>query len=201
MAICWTRFLDGPPRPGRYLSGPIGDSVLDGLTPSVGAVAIERSLAPLFDERFEASEDVEWWLRVAQVGSAATIPKHGYLYRRHEGVRHRSTHEARIEENVRILDLHGPYFEEHPSAAAFRWMRIGLMAERIGYRQQARAALRRSLRIRPRARVFWHLLRLSLPARDGDPQSTVGRSSDPKPRVPLGRQRDGETSVDADGSR
>jgi glycosyltransferase involved in cell wall biosynthesis len=159
LTICWRRALDGSPGSNRVLEGDVSDSILDQTTPHLGQVTVERSLVPRFDERFVAAQDVEWWLRAAVVAPISTVPEVGYLYRRHDGPRGRNSTAARVRCSLRLLELHAPYFERHPRAAAFRWKRIGLMAGQTGDRRLARQALRRSLRLRPELATLWHLAR------------------------------------------
>jgi hypothetical protein len=141
------------------LEGDVADSILDQMTPHLGQVTIERTLAPRFDERFVAVQDVEWWLRTAAVARLSTVREVGYLYRDHDGPRSRNGTDARVRCSLELLELHAPYFAAHPRAAAFRWKRIGLMAGQLGDRRLARQALRRSLRLQPEAATLWHLVR------------------------------------------
>jgi glycosyltransferase involved in cell wall biosynthesis len=157
--ICWRRGLDRPPTPDRVLEGDVADSILDQMTPHLGQVTIERTLAPRFDERFVAVQDVEWWLRTAAVARLSTVREVGYLYRDHDGPRSRNGTDARVRCSLELLELHAPYFAAHPRAAAFRWKRIGLMAGQLGDRRLARQALQRSLRLQPEAATLWHLVR------------------------------------------
>ncbi len=173
VAICWSRFADRPPGSNRVLEGDVADLILDGLTPSLGATAIRREVAPRFDEHWDAVEDVDWWLRVARSQPVATVAKIGYLVRRHDGVRHRNAHTVRVVENLAYLESEAAYFARHRTAAGFRWKRVGLLALGTGDRRLARAAFRRSLRLAPRAATVKHLLR------------SLGRSrtEEPAPKV------------------
>ncbi|MGH2728551.1 MAG: hypothetical protein ACRDKS_16395, partial [Actinomycetota bacterium] len=83
----------------------------------------------------------------------------GLIYRLHQGHRNRNGTFERVRCQRMLLDLYPDYFAEHPRAAAFRWKRIGLMAGSIGEAAQARAAFRRSLRLRPELRTAVHLIR------------------------------------------
>lgn len=159
IVVCWARFLDGPAHPGRVLEGNVGDSIADSLVPHVGTTTIRRDLAQAFDERLRAGEDVDWWLRMAQTGPVATVPRHGYLYRRHPGPRHLKEPVDKASSHMRILERHSDYFASHPRAAAFRWKRVGLLAEKSGDLATARKAFARSFRYRPVPRTIWHLTR------------------------------------------
>ena len=165
VAVCWSRYLDlrGDGR-GRILEGDVRHTILDGIAPHTGRTALPRELAPRFDERFRGSEDVEWWLRLAQLAPVATVPRVGYLVRRHAGVRHTKGVGVRIRDRLRLLEMYPEYFDAHPRAAAFAWKRVGLMAQREHDHGAARRAFARSLRLRPEIRAAWHLAR-SLPRR------------------------------------
>jgi glycosyltransferase involved in cell wall biosynthesis len=159
LAICWRRGSDGSTGGNRRLEGSVHETILDQLTPHLGQVAIDRRMTPLFDERFVASQDVEWWLRVAAVAAVTTTPSVGLIYRTHTGPRHDNGVAERIRCSLLLLGLHGDYFSAHPRAAAFRWERIGLMARNLGKDAVARKAFIRSLRLRPESRTLWHLMR------------------------------------------
>jgi glycosyltransferase involved in cell wall biosynthesis len=166
VAVCWVRFVDEPSkRGGRRLEGDVSDTILDGLTPSLGAVTLARELALAFDERLDNLEDVDWWLRMAKAHRFTTVPDVGYLYRRHPGVRHRTDAASRVADNLRFLEREAEYFARHPRAAALRWKRVGLLAEAAGDRRQARRAYVQALRRRPTLATVKHLLRTALPGR------------------------------------
>lgn len=177
ITICWSRYLDQQGGRGRLLTGDVSGSVLDDMTPHVGATALRRDVMLPFDERFDAAEDVEWWLRVARSAPVSTVPRIGHLVRRHPGVRRKHGLEARIRGSLLLLDLHADYFGSHPAAAGFRWKRIGLTARQLGNYALARRAFLASLRRSPQAATAWHLLR-SLRAGRGDAEwvSSGGRS-------------------------
>ena len=159
VAICFNRYLDaGAGRPAA-LEGDVRDTVLDDMAPHLGRTALRRELAPRFDERFDAAEDIEWWLRLALADGVAvtTVPRIGYLVRRHEGVRTRTGLASRIRSRELLLDVHADYFASHPRARAFAWKRIGLMAGAYGDRAVARRAFARSLAARPEPKTFGHL--------------------------------------------
>jgi glycosyltransferase involved in cell wall biosynthesis len=159
VSICWRRGSDGSYGGNRVLEGHVYDSILDHLTPHLGQVTIDRTIAPTFDERFVASQDVEWWLRVTRVAKVSTISRVGHIYRTHSGPRNRNGLAARVGSSLLLLSTHGDYFASHPRAAAFRWKRIGLMANRLGDYSMARSAFQRSLRVRPELATLWHLAR------------------------------------------
>jgi glycosyltransferase involved in cell wall biosynthesis len=166
VAVCWVQFLDelGMER-GRRLEGDVSDTILDGLTPSLGAVTLPRELALAFDERLDNMEDVDWWLRTAKAHRFTTVPRVGYLFRRHPGARHRTDAASRVADNLRFLEREADYFDHHPRAAALRWKRVGLLAEAAGDRRQARRAFARALRHRPGPATVKHLLRVLPPGR------------------------------------
>jgi glycosyltransferase involved in cell wall biosynthesis len=147
-------------KPPRDLQGNVFDSILEGITPHVDAVSVRREVVPAFNTEYLASQDVEWWLRLAKRTTVRTVTSVGCLIRRHSGVRHGNDRRARIEFGRRLLDEQAAYFTSHPRAEAFRWFRLGLLAASVGDRRQARQALTRSLRSRWRPRVAAHLVKV-----------------------------------------
>lgn len=159
VSICWSGDLDRPqaaPR-GRVLEGDVSHVIRDATVPHVGQTVASRASLVAFDERFRGGEDVEWWIRLAQQNTVATVCRVGLLYRHHDGHRPGSGALVRAESLRRIFDLHARYFAAHPRATAFHWKRIGLTALRGGDRRAARRAFLRSLRARPQPRTLWHL--------------------------------------------
>jgi len=159
VAVCWRRGLDGSNGGNRMLEGIVRDTILDGMTPQIGQVAIARDLAPSFNESYAALTDVEWWLRVAASTPFATAPKVGLLYRMHGGPRNRNGLAERVRCSHLLLEQHADYFASHPRAEAFRWKRIGLMNQKLGNYAAARVAFRRSLLVRPEVATIAHLVR------------------------------------------
>lgn len=163
VAVCWSRSIDTTVPGGRMLMGDVRDSILDATTPHLGATAVRRDVVARFDEQYLATQDVEWWLRMSAKAQVWTVPKLGLLYRRHAGTRHLNGTTARIQASLHLLQSERTYFDAHPRAAAFRWMRIGLMAREAGDMSLARRALWRSLRIHPNARSLRHLVQAFKP--------------------------------------
>jgi glycosyltransferase involved in cell wall biosynthesis len=169
VAICWQSTLgDDRPPTGRVLEGDVSDIVLDGMIPHLGTTSIERSIVPFFDERYDSSEDVEWWLRVAQQHRVATAPVVGLAYRVHDGPRTRTGQRKRVENGRRLLSEHDDWFRAHPRAKAFRLKRMGLSALKVNDRRTALRCFASSLRLDPKPRTAWHALRALAPGgRDG----------------------------------
>jgi glycosyltransferase involved in cell wall biosynthesis len=160
VAVCWQATLGvDAPGSGRSLEGDVSNTILDGGIPHLGATSIERSRAPHFDKRYEASDDVEWWLRVARDLEVATTPRVGLLYRVHAGARPRTGQRKRIENGYMLLDQYSDWFASHPRAKAFRMMRMGLSASRVGDRRLAVRLLAASFRLDPKPRTAWHAAR------------------------------------------
>ncbi len=161
IALCWSRNLDEPPGPGRgrMLNGDVRDTIRDDVIPNLGQTALVRSIFLPFDERLPASQDVEWWLRMAQVAPVSTVPRVGRLLRRHSGVRHLNDLHARVRHQQVIFELHREYFATHPRARAFHWRHVGLLALQVSDHGTARMALHKSLAARPHPKTLWHLLR------------------------------------------
>lgn len=150
VAVCTTRHMGRLARPPREVEGFLGDDILAGTTPCLGATAVDRRVAPLFDETWSGIEDVVWWWELANRASIATVPQVGYLVRLHDGLRGRNTVSVRVDENLRFLSANRSFFRGHRRAAAHRWLRVALLARECGrYGTAARAALMH-LRYRPR---------------------------------------------------
>jgi glycosyltransferase involved in cell wall biosynthesis len=160
VAVCWQSTFGSTAAPaGRRLVGNVADTILNGIIPHLGASSVERQRIPKFDERYEASDDVEWWLRVAQTLTVATSPQVGLLYRVHSGVRPRTGQRRRLENGYMLLEQHADWFAAHPRAKAFRLMRMGLSAIRLGERRSAVRLLGESFRLHPTPRTARHMLR------------------------------------------
>ena len=121
----------------RELTGDVRNTILDSFVPHLGTVTVPRARCPLFAEEFRASQDVEWWLRLAQVLEVQTIQEVGYHYRRHGGIRHRSGAASRAEFGIELLRKHQYYFDAHPRARAFREERIAVLYVKAGHTGQA----------------------------------------------------------------
>jgi glycosyltransferase involved in cell wall biosynthesis len=161
LAVCWQSTLGAPAptAPGRALEGDVTDTILDDITPHLGATSIERDRAPLFDERYDTCEDVDWWMRVAADCPVTTISSVGFVYRRHTGPRDRTSAERRVTGAQMLLREHADWFAAHPRAKAFRLKRLGLAALALGDNKVARESFMASLRLRPEPRTVWHALR------------------------------------------
>jgi glycosyltransferase involved in cell wall biosynthesis len=166
VAICRNRYLDAAVGRPVALEGDVRDTVLDDMAPHLGRTALRRELAPRFDERFDAAEDIEWWLRLAQTDGVrvTTVPRIGYLVRRHEGVRTRTGLASRVRARQLLLEVHAEYFASHRRARAFAWKRIGLMAAAYGDHAAARHAFATSLAARPEPSTFAHLISACRPS-------------------------------------
>jgi glycosyltransferase involved in cell wall biosynthesis len=160
VAVCWQATLGSDATPtGRTLEGDVSDTVLDGVNPHLGATSVERERVPPFDERYEASEDVEWWIRVASAMPVATTPHVGLLYRVHSDARPRTGQRKRLDYGLMLLDERADWFAAHRRAKAFRLMRLGLSATRVGDRSLAVRLLAQSFRLDPKPRTAWHAVR------------------------------------------
>jgi glycosyltransferase involved in cell wall biosynthesis len=156
ISICHRGSFDGRPSRNPTLNGDVYDEILNDLTPNLGQTACLRSVALLLDERFAACEDTEWWLRMAQVGPVSTVPKVGMLYRKHDGPRNLNGAPARLSGSHLLLAVHRAYFARHRRAHAFRWKRIGLLAQKVNDRRLARRAFLRSAVLWPDVRLIVH---------------------------------------------
>lgn len=187
VAVCWQSTLGvEAPATGRVLEGDVSDTVLDGIIPHLGATSVERARVQRFDERYEASDDVEWWLRLAQAAHVATTPRVGLLYRVHQGTRPRTGQRKRLENGYMLLEEHAEWFGRHPRAKAFRMMRMGLSASRIGERRTAVGLLATSFRLDPKPRTAWHALRSLVARPEPTPPASSGSSANAIPEQPRG---------------
>ena len=169
VATCWWRNLDEHPDVPSHpliLEGDVSDTILENeIPPFVAACAVERVIVPRFDERFRVSEDKEWWVRLSQTSPVATVPKIGFLHRRHQGPRLTDSIATRLGARLLLLEVHAEYFATRPRAAAHQWVEVGLLAQRLGHHDRARAALRRSFRLRPSMTTLLYLVRSLRPTR------------------------------------
>jgi len=159
VAICFSRYLDGPQGQQVVHEGHVHDTIVNDMAPHVGRTAVERVLALRFDERFDAAEDIEWWLRLSERTRVTTTPRIGYLIRRHGGERTRTALPARIASRELLIQVHDEYFDDHHEALAFAWKRVGLMALTYGDRTVARRAFLRSIGADVQAKTIGHLVR------------------------------------------
>ena len=159
VSVCWAGDPTGAVARRPELEGDLSDVILNRTPPPVGTAALERAVAPFFDERFGAAEDMEWWLRVAQAARITTVRRIGYLIRAHSGPPYWNVlgRTGRLYYQLLILQTHRSYFVDHPRAAAYQWTRVGLLARKLGDRSLARRALWRALAHQPQAKTVWHL--------------------------------------------
>jgi len=162
VVLCQRIGFDGSRGGNRTLVGSVYDVILDGLTPHLGQIVVERAIAPEFDTGFPAVEDVDWWLRLAQRTPISTVESVGLRYRQHDDPRSGHGTKARIDGSLRLLEKHADYFVAHRRAHAFRWKRIALLRLKLGDRSGARGAFLRSLRIQPEYRTVGHIIRTYL---------------------------------------
>jgi hypothetical protein len=163
VVLCWCRYIEGTPTPGRALEGDVSNPIVEGLIPHVGMTVVPRELAPRFDESLRSAEDVDWWIRLAAVAQVTTVPQVGYLFRRRGHSEPGKTAALKMRGQEEVLRRHAAYFASRPRAAAFRWKRVGLLALAAGDRARARSAFRQAARIHPEPRTLWHLARAMLP--------------------------------------
>jgi glycosyltransferase involved in cell wall biosynthesis len=148
-----------PPRGPRYRQGWVHDTILNGIDSVAKTVALERRIAPRFDEDYLACEDVEWWIRLSKLAPVTTVREVGYLSRPNPGPRGLNSADARLIFNQRVLEDHREYFDSHPRARAFRHKRIGLRQLAAGDSTAARRSFSASFRASPSARTAWHYVR------------------------------------------
>ncbi len=137
----------------KRLDGDVSGTILGRYTPQLGTVTLRRADAPRFDERIRGVEDVEWWLRLAQLGPGAAVEMVGVLIRDHQELRAHSTLIERIAGREVMLEEHEAYFAQHPRSHAFQLLRMSTTARQAGDLPRARALARSSLRVRPSLRA------------------------------------------------
>jgi glycosyltransferase involved in cell wall biosynthesis len=152
VGLCWWAQLDAPEIPVEplRLEGDVSATLFEHpVQPLLGTCTVERRVLPLFETGFGTTEDKEWWVRLCQAQRVATTARIGLLHRR--GRRERVTNDAllRLRSRVRLLERHAAYFHARPRAAAFQWLRNGVLARRLGEDSLARRALGASLRAQP----------------------------------------------------
>jgi glycosyltransferase involved in cell wall biosynthesis len=154
VGICWQSSS-----PGRILNGDVHATILDAMTPSLGATAVSREVWRPLDVSYRACEDVVWWLDTTAIASVATEPKRGLVVRVHHGGRSGYAEPERIAASLRMMQERNGYFDTHPAASSFRWKRIGLMYLKLGDNRSARRAFFRAVRSRPSGADIRHLIR------------------------------------------
>lgn len=152
LAICW-----GENSVGRDWTGEVYDSILDPPLPQLNGIALERSAFVPFDENLRGGEDIDWYLRMAPRVRFQTIPELGYSVTKHREERPDAA--RRLADQKRLLERHAEYFASHPRAGAYRWERYGRLQLAAGNKREARMALLRALRIRPRVGLIRPLAR------------------------------------------
>jgi glycosyltransferase involved in cell wall biosynthesis len=164
IAICWRASLDTADVNWRARAkGDFKERLLQGPVPNVGQAAVVRKLAPTFDEEFQVSEDVEWWIRTADSGPIAIEERVGYLLRDHEGERQTQRTDDRLGARIQLIDKHTAFFAQNPKAASYQWRRVGGLAGVLGQRSLEREAFARSFTLDPGARSLAHLARAYRP--------------------------------------
>lgn len=166
VAICGSRWLHRS-RAAHWptFEGNVHDHILDAFTPNMGRTAVRREAKLPFDERYMASQDVEWWIRQSATSEVATERGLGLLSRAHDGPRTTNGLSARVASGERMLAEHADYFEQRPRARAFRQYRIGSLLAQMGQHHEARRWFSRSLRTAPSRRAAWSMLRSARPSR------------------------------------
>lgn len=132
VVVCGQSWSDRTSAFSRRLFGFVSDEILDHVTPHLGATSIQRRRFVPFDERYLASQDVEWWLQIAQLNSVTSLPSVDCLIARHPETRHLNGPGARVEFGYQLLDDQSEYFASHPSARSFRLARLARLSLAIG---------------------------------------------------------------------
>lgn len=159
VTVCLRAGFDQSVGAPMNLNGDVRHKIANGFTPHLGQTALRRSIAPTFDERFDASEDVDWWIRLAHSARVSTVSELGLRYRQHDGPRNLNDTGARLAGGRLLLSVHADYFRSHRRAHSFRWKRIGLASTRVGDSAGARRAFVRAMRLWPDPSAAVHALR------------------------------------------
>jgi glycosyltransferase involved in cell wall biosynthesis len=152
LALCFGDDLPGwagPPHRHLRYEGDMRDTIIDDVIPHLGQVMLPRGSAERFDESLRTSEDVEWWLRMAQRARFATLPEVGYLTRKHLGDRPGVRDGTHLEMRRRVLAKHADWFAAHPRAHAAQLGRVAAEEYLNGELARARSTALRALRRRP----------------------------------------------------
>ena len=157
VVVCWSEVIGAPPQARRVLEGNVYDTVLDTWAPPKGATVIARSDIPMFDVRYHAMEDLDWWIKVARELDVTTVAEVGYLIRQHREARNLNGPAPRIKFGQMLLREHRQYFDAHRRAAALRWYSMGMIARQLGDHRFARRALWHSFRYRPTVKGLGHV--------------------------------------------
>lgn len=155
LSICW-RANPATGRAGRNrrLEGWAHGELFERPPPLLGQVTVERELAPRFETRLRHATDIEWLLRATKLLPISTVPKVGFLFRRHDE-RQSTRPDLRFVNRVRIYEWHRDYFDAHPRAAARFHRRTGAFARDAGLHDEARKYFALALRARKRPREFY----------------------------------------------
>ena len=164
IVVCRRGGEDGSLSHFRHLEGDVADSILDGFTPHLGQTTVPRERCPLFDERYSALEDVEWWLRIAPHMPVTSVVDACYLTRLNEQPRHANGALERARCSRMLLEEHVDYFLAHPRARTFRYERLARLERGLGRRAAARQAAWRSLTAMPRIRHLRLVLAMTSPS-------------------------------------
>lgn len=113
----------------RRLEGNCHAEILTTTAPHLGATMIRKDAFVPFDERYQACEDLEWWIRVSEHEILTTVPMPLFLWRRHYTSRCNNGTLQRILYSKRLLEEHYRYFATYPVARAFRLFRLGYMLQ------------------------------------------------------------------------
>jgi glycosyltransferase involved in cell wall biosynthesis len=152
VGVCLWAQLDQPQVPVAplELEGDVSAGLFEHpVQPLLGTCTVERAALPRFAPGFGTAEDKEWWVRLCQAERVATVPRIGLLHRRGRRARTTNAVHTQLHGRVRLLEMHADYFDARPRAAAFQWLRNGVLARRIGEDALARRALGASLRAQP----------------------------------------------------
>ena len=105
-------------RGARSRTGMVESELASGRIPvGVGGVAIRRSAAPLFDERYRGCEDWDWWLRLPTDLSVTVGFAPGWRSNDEGDERVHHGNAARIDGSKLLLHDHRAFFERHPQRA------------------------------------------------------------------------------------
>lgn len=130
----------------------------------MGAISIVAEMCPRLDASFPAAEDLEWMVRVCQERPrVATVSEIGFLWRRHDGVRHGNGVDARIHGYHMLFKKHAEYFSAHPAEHAFRLRGLGLLYYSTGNRTETFRCAVKSLLLAPSLNAWELLFRTFLP--------------------------------------
>jgi glycosyltransferase involved in cell wall biosynthesis len=174
------RLIDDASRPIRTMRPPTDHAALDqqclaGTLPLCHPLVMMRAAAVKqvggYDPRYDAAEDLDLFLKLAEIGQLAALPDVLLDYRQHPGSisgrkqqiqqesQRRAIEAACVRRGIPSTFIAPPAWRPVDDESAYRWTcTYGWWALAEGYRSTARVYALKALRQRPLAKQSWALL-------------------------------------------